>query len=223
MAGPDRPRRARPLHRRVSRHARCPVPPARMRTWRRRTSRVSVVGAFDSAWTVPTPAMRPHASSLARPSTSARSLRRKCRHAGSCVFFAPRSASAMPNTTSTAGSVPRSAGDAWRPVRRYCTPSGSAIAGGGQRPLSGSVGGSNTRLARADGLSQITRVASLRDPSSGAVRFGFYVAAWVVMMAAMMFPSIWPMVTMYSRIQDRERKGDAHSGPGGRTNTTRSP
>jgi predicted metal-binding membrane protein len=30
---------------------------------------------------------------------------------------------------------------------------------------------------------------------------GFYVSAWVVMMAAMMFPSIWPMVVMYQRVQ----------------------
>ena len=39
-------------------------------------------------------------------------------------------------------------------------------------------------------------------PGTDPGTLGFYVTAWVVMMAAMMFPSIWPMVTMYSRIQE---------------------
>src|SRR4051812_7144489 len=30
---------------------------------------------------------------------------------------------------------------------------------------------------------------------------GFYTGVWVVMMAAMMFPSIWPVVGMYERIR----------------------
>jgi predicted metal-binding membrane protein len=38
-------------------------------------------------------------------------------------------------------------------------------------------------------------------PGTDLGTFGFYVTAWVVMMAAMMFPSIWPMVVIYSRIQ----------------------
>jgi predicted metal-binding membrane protein len=44
------------------------------------------------------------------------------------------------------------------------------------------------------------------DPGS----LGFYVTVWVVMMAAMMFPSIAPMVVMFARIQEGKRKrGDA--------------
>jgi predicted metal-binding membrane protein len=35
---------------------------------------------------------------------------------------------------------------------------------------------------------------------------GFYVTAWVVMMAAMMFPSISPMVVAYSRVLDARRR-----------------
>jgi predicted metal-binding membrane protein len=42
-------------------------------------------------------------------------------------------------------------------------------------------------------------------PGTDPGTLGFYVTAWVVMMAAMMFPSIWPMVTMYSRIQEGKR------------------
>jgi predicted metal-binding membrane protein len=42
-------------------------------------------------------------------------------------------------------------------------------------------------------------------PATDPGTLGFYVTAWVVMMAAMMFPSIWPMVTMYSRIQEGKR------------------
>ena len=34
---------------------------------------------------------------------------------------------------------------------------------------------------------------------------GFYVSAWVVMMAAMMFPSIAPMVLIYRRVENRRR------------------
>src|SRR4051812_382816 len=30
---------------------------------------------------------------------------------------------------------------------------------------------------------------------------GFYTGVWVVMMAAMMFPSVWPIVGMYDRIR----------------------
>jgi predicted metal-binding membrane protein len=43
------------------------------------------------------------------------------------------------------------------------------------------------------------------DPGS----LGFYVTVWVVMMAAMMFPSIAPMVVMFARIQEGKReRGD---------------
>jgi predicted metal-binding membrane protein len=42
------------------------------------------------------------------------------------------------------------------------------------------------------------------DPGS----LGFWVTAWVVMMAAMMFPSIAPMVVMHARIEEgKERQG----------------
>jgi predicted metal-binding membrane protein len=36
--------------------------------------------------------------------------------------------------------------------------------------------------------------------------FGFYVGVWVVMMAAMMFPSVWPMVVAFHLIQRRRRE-----------------
>ncbi len=43
-------------------------------------------------------------------------------------------------------------------------------------------------------------------PGTDLGTFGFYITAWVVMMAAMMFPSIWPMVLMYRRIQISKRE-----------------
>jgi predicted metal-binding membrane protein len=48
------------------------------------------------------------------------------------------------------------------------------------------------------------------DPGS----LGFFLGIWVVMMAAMMFPSIAPMVLMFARIQDgrRERGDDVPAG-----------
>jgi predicted metal-binding membrane protein len=47
-------------------------------------------------------------------------------------------------------------------------------------------------------------------PGTDLGGLGFYVTVWVVMMAAMMFPSIWPMVVMYARLQEGKReRGDA--------------
>jgi predicted metal-binding membrane protein len=47
-------------------------------------------------------------------------------------------------------------------------------------------------------------------PGTDPGTFGFWVSAWVVMMGAMMFPSIAPMVVMYVRIQRGKRaKGQA--------------
>ena len=43
-------------------------------------------------------------------------------------------------------------------------------------------------------------------PGTDLGTLGFYVTAWVVMMAAMMFPSIWPMVLMYRRVQLSKRE-----------------
>src|SRR5919106_3653078 len=43
-------------------------------------------------------------------------------------------------------------------------------------------------------------------PGTDPGALGFYVGVWVVMMAAMMFPSIWPMVVMYVRIQEGKRE-----------------
>jgi predicted metal-binding membrane protein len=47
-------------------------------------------------------------------------------------------------------------------------------------------------------------------PGTDLGSLGFYVTAWVVMMAAMMFPSIAPMVLMHARIQAGKRgRGEA--------------
>jgi predicted metal-binding membrane protein len=54
-------------------------------------------------------------------------------------------------------------------------------------------------------------------PGTHLGTLGFYVTAWVVMMAAMMFPSIWPMVMAYRRIQARRRELGR---PGARAGTT---
>ena len=42
-------------------------------------------------------------------------------------------------------------------------------------------------------------------PGTDPGAFGFYLSTWVVMMAAMMFPSIAPMVLMYARLQRQSR------------------
>jgi predicted metal-binding membrane protein len=47
-------------------------------------------------------------------------------------------------------------------------------------------------------------------PNTDPGELGFFITVWVVMMAAMMFPSIAPMVIMYARIQEGKReKGEA--------------
>jgi predicted metal-binding membrane protein len=45
---------------------------------------------------------------------------------------------------------------------------------------------------------------------------GFYVSVWVVMMAAMMFPSIWPMVGVYANVQ-QGRRDAGRAAPAGAT------
>jgi predicted metal-binding membrane protein len=51
-------------------------------------------------------------------------------------------------------------------------------------------------------------------PGTDLGSLGFYVGAWVVMMAAMMFPSAAPMVVAYSRIQKQGRElGRSRAGP----------
>ena len=43
-------------------------------------------------------------------------------------------------------------------------------------------------------------------PGTDLGALGFYVTAWVVMMAAMMFPSVWPMVVMEIRLRTGKRE-----------------
>ena len=43
-------------------------------------------------------------------------------------------------------------------------------------------------------------------PGTDPGDLGFYVTAWVVMMAAMMFPSVWPVVAMQIRMQAGKRE-----------------
>jgi predicted metal-binding membrane protein len=53
-------------------------------------------------------------------------------------------------------------------------------------------------------------------PGTDPGALGFFLGVWVVMMAAMMFPSIAPMVTMHVRIQDA-RRAKGQSAPIGAT------
>jgi predicted metal-binding membrane protein len=53
-------------------------------------------------------------------------------------------------------------------------------------------------------------------PGTDPGALGFFLGVWVVMMAAMMFPSIAPMVIMYARVQEGKRERDEAS-PAGAT------
>jgi predicted metal-binding membrane protein len=46
---------------------------------------------------------------------------------------------------------------------------------------------------------------------------GFYLSVWVVMMAAMMFPSVWPTVGLYARMQRARRERGSAAPAGGTT------
>ena len=48
-------------------------------------------------------------------------------------------------------------------------------------------------------------------PGTDPGTLGFFLGVWVVMMAAMMFPSIAPMVVMYVRLQEGAESGDSRS------------
>ena len=71
--------------------------------------------------------------------------------------------------------------------------------------------GSLFGLAAAAWLVTDDRMAGMdMGPGTDPGALGFWVTAWVVMMAAMMFPSISPMVLIYARIQEAKRqKGQA--------------
>jgi len=43
-------------------------------------------------------------------------------------------------------------------------------------------------------------------PGSAPGALGFFLTVWVVGTAAMMFPSVWPMVAIYARLQNRRRE-----------------
>jgi predicted metal-binding membrane protein len=49
-------------------------------------------------------------------------------------------------------------------------------------------------------------------PGTDPGALGFFITVWVVMMAAMMFPSIAPMVVMYARIQANKRERGHEAG-----------
>jgi predicted metal-binding membrane protein len=61
-------------------------------------------------------------------------------------------------------------------------------------------------LAAVGWLVTDERMAGMDEgPGTDPGTLGFWVSAWVVMMGAMMFPSIAPMVVMYVRIQEGKR------------------
>jgi predicted metal-binding membrane protein len=62
-------------------------------------------------------------------------------------------------------------------------------------------------MALAGWLITDRRMAGMdAGPGTDLGSFGFYISSWVVMMAAMMFPSIVPMVLVYRLIERRRRR-----------------
>ena len=96
---------------------------------------------------------------------------------------------------------------------------------GGRDPAGGRVAGlRSAQLAVIGALLVLAAIAwvvtDLRmagmdaGPGTDPGAFGFYVTTWVVMMAAMMFPSIAPMVLMYRNLQ-RGRRAQGQRAPAG--------
>ena len=74
-------------------------------------------------------------------------------------------------------------------------------------PRQGTLIGLLLALAAVGWLVTDERMAGMdHGPGTDLGSLGFYVSAWVVMMAAMMFPSILPMVSIYQRVQARRRE-----------------
>jgi predicted metal-binding membrane protein len=84
------------------------------------------------------------------------------------------------------------------------------------RPARGQLGLIALLLALAAAAWLVTdeRMSGMDDgPGTDPGSLGFYVTAWVVMMAAMMFPSIAPMVRTYALVQRRRiALGRTHGG-----------
>lgn len=69
-------------------------------------------------------------------------------------------------------------------------------------------------LAAAAWLVSDERMAGMESmPGMGLGGIGFYLTVWVVMMAAMMFPSVAPTVAMYDRLRDGHRAGGRGAAP----------
>jgi predicted metal-binding membrane protein len=72
-------------------------------------------------------------------------------------------------------------------------------------------------LAAVAWLLTDSRMAGMdAGPGTDPGTFGFYITTWVVMMAAMMFPSIAPMVLMHRNLQ-AGRRARGHEAPAGTT------
>jgi predicted metal-binding membrane protein len=82
------------------------------------------------------------------------------------------------------------------------------------RPLEASVDRTGVALVAAllalAGLGWLItdeRMAGMdAGPGTDPGTLGFFLPVWVVGMAAMMFPSVWPMVALYARLQVRRRE-----------------
>jgi predicted metal-binding membrane protein len=63
-------------------------------------------------------------------------------------------------------------------------------------------------LAAIAWWSTADRMRGMDDgPGTDLGTLGWFVGVWVVMMAAMMFPSVWPTVALYARLAGRTRPG----------------
>ena len=99
--------------------------------------------------------------------------------------------------------------------RRATTPGGAGAASAADLVLRWRIAiiGALVALAALAWWSTGVRMSGMdAGPGTDPGALGFYVTTWVVMMAAMMFPSIAPMVLMYAALQrGRREKGMAAS------------
>jgi predicted metal-binding membrane protein len=82
---------------------------------------------------------------------------------------------------------------------------------GGQTALAGAL----LTLAAAAWVATDLRMAGMdAGPGTNPGALGFFISTWVVMMAAMMLPSITPMVLAYRALQHQRRDHGASASPG---------
>ena len=89
-------------------------------------------------------------------------------------------------------------------------PAARAISSRTAHRIQGGLVAALLALAASAWLATDQRMGGMDDgPGTDPGTLGFFLVGWVVMMAALMFPSVWPMALMFHRVSARRQPGMA--------------